>query len=443
MLSERDHTRLSARLCPYRETARRALETADHVIWATSLAITHATQDRLSHTLVGGTAGFEVRRVPEGLSIATDALGTCPLWYARCGDGWAVSPEAKALAAVVPVELRPDEPLRAAGPRAADWSPFTNVSRVPPGCSLTLANGRLLIEGRPLRFDPPRSAEPDRTDWPERLGRTLIDSFVQVVPSNHAIQASDSSTANEPTGAFISGGIDSSIACALARRGGPVASYSLGTRFGDEFEAARNLADGLGCTHREVQFDASMVEQELERVVFQNEVFDGLTAEILVQLSVLYAAAAPSCRRIVTGYGSDLLFDGMLRHAGYMGAVGLTSTAELIERTRWTGELAPFLHWSRGIAAHHVFWTPSVIDVALSVPRELCYVAGVEKHVLREAATRAGLLSRSLAFRGKVGLSDGTGANRLLSNTLGITATYGYDEKSRHCRERLRRLIGG
>ena len=403
-LTDAELARLGERLCPYTEVPTRILETEHHAVWATSLA--SRERERVRNTLVGGTASFELRVEGGALVVATDRLGTCPIWFA---DGL-VSPEAKALAVLRPVELRSEEELLAQGRRPAGWSPYVNVERLPQGAALRLRDDGVETFGEPVRFDVPRSA-PEARDWPAVLGEALVRAYE---PNDAA------------TGAFVSGGIDSSIACALARRHGPVRTFSLGTVHGDEFDEARSLADALGTEHAELQLAADQVPAELERVVFQNEVFCGLTAEIVLQLSVLYGAAADGCRRIVTGYGSDLLFDGMLRHEAYMAAVALETTADLIERTRWTAELAPFVHWSRGLAVEYVFWDEDLMRVALEVPSELCYRDGVEKHVLREAAVRAGLLTEPLAFRAKRGMTDGTAANRLVSEVLGIEDVYGY-----------------
>ncbi len=404
------------------------LETSDNAVWATSL-VEHKGGE-LRSALSFGTAGFEVRVEGGSIVIRTDPLGTCPIWYARAGDAWVVSPEAKAIAAIQPVRLLPDDELLKQGEREADWSPFRNALRLAPGSELRLAEGGAVSTAdSPMRFEladggdrETRSAE----DWTRELGEVLISSY---------------ESANVSTGAFVSGGIDSSIACSLARRDGEVFSYSLGTRHGDEFVPARALADELGCEHKEIHLDHEGVRDEFERVVFQNEIFDGLTAEIVCQLSALYGAAGSDCQRIATGYGSDLLFDGMLRHALYMTAVELQTTPQLIERTRWTGELAPFVNWSRGLAAEHVFWKPEVIELALRVPRELCFVDGVEKHVLRSAAVHGKLLPERLAFRKKVGMTNGTGANKLLSEALGIDDSNGYLEKSERCLELLKRIF--
>ncbi len=403
-------------LCPYVDPPQRVWSAAGLDVWATSLV--RVGEGQLGNRLSGGTADFSVTRDGDGIVVATDPLGTCPIWYMRLGTGWAVSPEVKALAVVASVTLRPEPELLASGPRQADWTPYAQVHRLPPGCALRVSGERTTVQGASPGFV---LASAD-VGAPE-LGQALVQ----------AAQERDAARSDGPraTGAFVSGGIDSSIACALARRRGAVSTFTLGTEYGDEFEGARRLAEALDCKHHESTLEGSEVWAEFRRVVEQNEVFDGLTAEILLQLSALYRAAQGTCSHVVTGYGSDLLFDGMLRHQAYMTAVGLETTTELIERTRWTGELSPFLHWSLGLSVEHVFWHPSVIEQALATPRELAWVDGVEKHVLREAAMSVGLLSRDLAFLPKIGMTDGTAANRLLSEVLDVEAPYGYLGKSR------------
>jgi asparagine synthetase B (glutamine-hydrolysing) len=415
--------RLAARLCPYAGPLRTLLETPSHAVLGTSLA-RRDPDGRVRPALPRGTSAFEIAPEGDALRVSTDPLGTCPVWYARAPGGWCVAPEAKALALLTPLELRPDPELQARGPRPAGWSPFRGAERLVQGASLVL-RGEPRVEGGARAFDVAADGPPG-SDWPAELGRVLAAAF----PDDPA-----------PAAALVSGGIDSSIACALARRRGPVRTFSLGTRHGDEFAPAAELARALGCVHAEVHLDEAGALELFDRAVFENEVFDGLTAEILVQLAALHEAASAECRRVVTGYGSDLLFDGMLHVPVYMQAVGLSTTPELMERTRWTGELAPFCAWSRGLSPLHVFWDPAVIDAALRVPRALCRAGGVEKRVLREAAVRAGLLPADLAFKPKLGLSEGTGANRLLCTALGIEGPHGYGEKSRACSARLRRVL--
>jgi len=424
-LSESELSRLAARLCPYSTPPRRLGELGAHAVWGTPLVEVGPSGFRNS---IGGTASFSLSHSEGALAVATDPMGTCPIWYAKSEQGWIVSPEAKTFGMLMPLELRANIELIRAEARPAGWSPFENVRRLPQGCELILTESEPepVIAGLPVSFDLVAEERSETDDWAQALGDALANSFVPIAGSN---------------GSFVSGGIDSSIACALARRHGAVSTFSLGTEYGDEFSPAAELAEGLGCHHEEIHLGLERARDELDRVVFQNEVFDGLTAEILVQLSVLYEASAGSCTTITTGYGSDLLFDGMLRHAAYMAAIGLSSTTELIERTRWTGEFAPFVHWSHGVGADHVFWKPSVVEQALRVPRHLCWVEGVEKHVLRRGAVVTGLLPEALAFREKKGLTEGTGAHRLLADVLGLDDPYAYGEKSLRCIERLRHVL--
>ena len=430
-LSDRLREAVGARLCPYTGPIERLLQTETHTVWGTSLC--ERERNRVRCRLEGGTSTFELRLDQGGLSVETDPLGTCPVWIApaRESGDWLVSTEAKALALFAPVRLRADAELFAPGARLPGWSPFANVQRLPQGKSLHLVGKCIRSEGSTPGFElgPQQTDASEENEWAHALGSVLLDSF-----RTHEV----------PTGCFVSGGIDSSIACALAcgqASAEPVRTYSLGTDAGNEFATARSLAEHLECNHREVELARSAVLEELDRVVFQNEVFDGLTAEILLQLSTLFGAAQAECERVTTGYGSDLLFDGMLRHTAYMRAVGLETTPELIGRTRWTGELAPFLAWSHGLAADHVFWQVEVMRTALQVPRQLCFVDGVEKHVLREAAVHSKLLPRELAFRSKIGMTEGTGANRVLSDALGLQDSFAYREKSATCSQRLRRIL--
>lgn len=419
-LGERELRALGARACPYDGSLAVRLESASHAVLGTSL--TRTGPAGVAGARNGGTADFAIEPSGQGLVVRTDPLGTLPVWYASTPAGWIAGPEVKVLAAFVDPRPRPSAELLAPGARAPDWSPYERVRRLPPGATLFLGADGPRVEGRPRAFELPRRAG---------FG---VDELA-------AALASAPLAVDEPLGAFVSGGIDSSIGCALGRRRGAVRTYSLGTAHGNEFPAARALAAALGCVHREVELDAADVRATIDRVVFENEVFDGLTVEVLVQLAALSEAARGDCRTILTGYGSDLLFDGMLRHAAYMRAVGLATTPELIERTRWTGELAPFVAWSRGLAFRHVFWEPTIMDAALSLPRELCFVDGVEKSGLRAAAVAAELLPEALAYRRKTGLSDGTGAHHLVSDALGVDETYGYDAKSVALVPRFRALF--
>src|SRR5687768_17535619 len=109
-LAEGQRAALAGRLCPYTGSLSVLLETPSHAVLGTSLVARDA-RGRLRPALPRGTAHFEVAAEGGGLSVETDPLGTCPVWYARAPGGWIIAPEAKALALLAPVELRPEDEL--------------------------------------------------------------------------------------------------------------------------------------------------------------------------------------------------------------------------------------------------------------------------------------------------------------------------------------------
>src|SRR5262249_49079470 len=122
-----------------------------------------------------------------------------------------------------------------------------------------------------------------------------------------------------PWGAFLSGGTDSSTATSMLRPlHSDVRTYTLGTPFGGEYGDAENVARFLGVANTRVLAGEADAASHFDRAVFSNETIDGLTAETLAQLGILAEAASRDVKRVITGYGSDLLFGAMLRHEMYM-----------------------------------------------------------------------------------------------------------------------------
>jgi carbapenam-3-carboxylate synthase len=343
-------------------------------------------------------------------------MGQLPLWR-HDGEGFcAWSPEAKAFVAVAgaaPV-WRPSAEILAVTPRARTHSPYVNLVReLPPGL--------------PPAFAPvaPELALPDFPAASEALAEALLASMDALEPE--AIG-----------GACLSGGVDSSVAVALlAGRRGPFPVYTLGTRLGNEFAEAGELATHLGLPLRKVHLPEERVVDLWSRVVFANEVYDGMSAEILMQVAALCEAAAGGAARLLTGYGSDLLFGGMLSHGAYMEAVGVRDTAGLIERTRWSMELSPFFAWALGVRLVHLYWHPAVVEAAMRIPLSLQQVGGGEKHVLRETAVQRRWLERPHAFRPKIGMTIGTAAHQLLASSLRLPEAYAYPAKSADALRRL------
>lgn len=429
-----DEARLAEWLCPYRGPLDRTPLGAG-TVWTSPL---------VGRSLDGWQIPADTHRPPHaawaalrdegtrGVRFETDPLGTFPLWIAETDAFIAVAAEVKALRALpgFALDFRP-EAWPANRKRPPDYSPYGNVRRVMPGATLYLsADGASHASGGvPLDYRP---------------ARPLVERAQQADALDAALTAAASvmAAAGPGWGAFVSGGIDSSTATALlARRDPTLHTYTLGTEYGDEYADAEQLATHLGSRHRRVFATTEQARAQFDRAVFCNETIDGLTAETLAQLGLLVEAAAADVRRVVTGYGADLLFGSMLRHELYMKVTGVDDLQSLIERTMWSGEFAPFYAWSLGVEIHHLFWDPAVMNAAFRIPPDVNFDGTHEKIVLRQMTVDRGYLRPEHAFRRKTALTDGTQFNRVLSNALGLPGPHAYDGKNAAAIATLRRAL--
>ena len=427
-----DRTRLASLLCPYRGELQR-IELPRGTLFASSLAeVTNGEVSIPAGTRRNAqTAWLHVQIGPDGVRFETDPLGTFPLWVAEDASCLIVTGEVKSLVAVDGFRVA-FEPERwpANRKRPADYSPYANVRRVAPGAVLRVSPDLQLTEQprEPLDYNPTSPiAERDRA---ARLDETLRASARAIAE------------ATGPWGALVSGGIDSSLATALLKRHhDDLRTYTLGTKYANEFSAAAQLAAFVGARHAEVGVSELDAIHQFDRAVFCNETIDGLTAETLAQLGVLLSAAAGSVRRVVTGYGADLLFGSMLRHELYMKVTGVDDLRSLIERTCWSGEFAPFYAWALGIEVHHLFWDPQVMNCAFQIPPEASFDGVREKLVMRSMAVERGYMKAEHAFRDKQALTDGTQFNRLLSEACGLPDKHAYDGKTVRAVATLRQVF--
>jgi asparagine synthetase B (glutamine-hydrolysing) len=425
-----DRARLASLLCPYDGgVAQHAL--AGGTLYASSLADVESARVAIptGTKQTAQTAWLEIRVDAAGAQFETDPLGTFPLWIVEDDSFIAVTCEVKSLRALGFVPAFEPEKWPASRKRPPDYSPYANVRRVVPGAALHVSPGGTIHEDRrsPLVYRPAQMLA--SADQQAELEATLLGSARAIAQ------------AGPNWGAFLSGGIESSMATALLHKHQSLATYTLGTEHGNEYAEAEDLASYLHVSHARVFASQADALEHFERAVFCNETIDGLTAETLAQLSILAKAATGSVRRIITGYGADLLFGSMLRHELYMKVTGVDDLQSLIERTCWSGELAPFYAWSLGIEVHHLFWDPAVMNCAFRIPPEASFDGTREKLVMRSLAVARGYMQETHAFRRKQALTDGTQFNRVLSTALGAGSAHAYDEKNTKAIAALRRVL--
>lgn len=246
------------------------------------------------------------------LMLSRDRIGKKPLLY-TLQPGWIAF--ASELRALLPLEGVSKE----IDCSAIDYylslqyipSPLTifkSIKKLPPAHTLIVENGKVRIErywDLPLRGMPPGSTGP-RPDF-EEAKEALVEKLTE---ATRLRMISD-----VPLGAFLSGGIDSSIVVALMSRlsDRPVNTFSIGFEEAEfsELEYAGEIAKMYGCNHHEFIVKAEMADILPKIAWHYSEPYADPSA-----LPSYYVAQ--QTRKFVTvalnGDGGDENFGGYLRY---------------------------------------------------------------------------------------------------------------------------------
>ena len=246
------------------------------------------------------------------LCIARDRFGKKPLYYAALSEGLYFGSELKCLAAAgVPLEVDPDA-LRLYFQLTYipdPFSPYRAVRKLPPASWLLYENGNLRIE-RYWRPDAPAAHPAPGLNEEETAARLrhLFDEAVRI-----------RMIADVPLGAFLSGGIDSSLvvaSMALQSRE-PVKTFSIGFAEDayNELPWAAMLARKYNTEHHEILVRPNSVDLVSRLVRHFDEPFGDPAA---IPTFIVSEFAVRHVRVALTGDGGDELFAGYTRFARAM-----------------------------------------------------------------------------------------------------------------------------
>jgi asparagine synthase (glutamine-hydrolysing) len=259
--------------------------------------------ESLVHHLIGQFAFAIYDRRTESVFLARDRFGVRPLFYAvKDGDLYFAS-EVKALLASGTVTAAPD-PLgldqvftfwAARAPR----TPFRDVASLPPGCIARWRDGSLRVT-RYYELMYPEATE----ESPNAIAQ-LADLMHDSVRLRMR--------ADVPVGGYLSGGLDSSIVCALAAAASPHQLRTFSVAFEDprfdESQFQRIVAQDLGSRHVVQQIHASDITGTFPDVIRHAE-----TPLIRTSPAPLFLLARLTrehgIKVVLTGEGSDELFLG-------------------------------------------------------------------------------------------------------------------------------------
>jgi asparagine synthase (glutamine-hydrolysing) len=289
------------------------------------------------------------------LVLARDRLGIKPLYVAETADALYFGSELKAVLA------------GANGSRALDWSAvdqyfaytfipqpasiYSGVLQLESGTIATAADGALLERRRYWSLPSSGAAGTDRHEWESEVEHALLRAV-----ESHLVS-------DVPVGAFLSGGVDSSVIVAMMASftDKPVQAFTVGFTnaggaFLDERQYARELAKRYAVEHHEIEVnpDAAAILPEVVEAFDQPFADDSVIPSYYVS-----QATARTVKVAMTGLGGDELFGGYRRHlgtklAGVLDAVpafirtyGVAPLLERVPESRraldWTDHLKRFV----------------------------------------------------------------------------------------------------
>ena len=268
--------------------------------------------DDLVHHLRGMFA-FAVWDIPRkrGL-LARDRLGIKPLFYAQVDDTLLFGSELKAILATNLIQRELDyQALDAFFTFTYIPAPLTiyrNIRKLEPGHLLTY-EARRIEKRRYWNVDfAAVDAQADDRIWLERFGQAIEEAI-----SSHLVS-------DVPLGAFLSGGVDSSLVVALMSRhlNEPVQTFTMG--FGgarnpllDERPLAKSVAERYDC-----QFHEYAVQPDFRKIVGEIvDAFDEPFADDSVIPSYYVSQFTRQQVKVaLSGLGGDELFAGYERYSG-------------------------------------------------------------------------------------------------------------------------------
>ncbi|MGI9531449.1 asparagine synthase B [Lutimonas sp.] len=341
---------------------------------------------------MNGIFGFAIYDVEKDeYFVARDHMGIIPLYIGWDANGtFYVASELKALEGVC-----------------------TKIELFPPGHYLSSKEGEL------VRWY-------DR-DWTEfdavKENQTSIDELHDALEAAvHRQLMSD-----VPYGVLLSGGLDSSVTSALAKKYAEkrvesgdtqeawwprLHSFSVGLEGSPDLAAAQKVADHIGTVHHEIKFTIQEGLDAIKDVIYNLETYDITTIRASTPMYLMARVIkSMGVKMVLSGEGADELFGGYLYfHKAPSAEEFHKETVRKLEKLHMYDCLRAnksLASW--GIEGRVPFLDKEFMDVAMRINPEDKMINGerMEKWVVRKAFEQ--YLPESVAWRQKEQFSDGVG----------------------------------
>jgi asparagine synthase (glutamine-hydrolysing) len=257
----------------------------------------------------------------------------------------------------------------------------------------------------------------DNTSSMDELRKALEDSVHRQLMSD------------VPYGVLLSGGLDSSIVSAIAKKFAAMRietqdqneawwprlhSFAVGLKGSPDLAAAQKVADYIGTVHHEVIFSIQEGLDALRDVIYHLETYDVTTVRASTPMYLLARVIkSMGVKMVLSGEGADEIFGGYLY---FHKAPNARAFHEETVRKLFKLHLYDCLRANKSLAAWGIegrvpFLDKEFMDVAMRLNPEdkMAKNGKMEKWILRK--TFEDILPVSVAWRQKEQFSDGVGYN--------------------------------
>ena len=230
-----------------------------------------------------------------------------------------------------------------------------------------------------------------------------------------------------PYGVLLSGGLDSSIISAIAKKysarrvesGGmqeawwpQLHSFAVGLKGAPDLAKAREVAEFIGTVHHEINYTIQEGLDAVRDVIYFIETYDVTTVRASTPMYLLARVIkSMGIKMVLSGEGADEIFGGYLyfhkapdAKAFHEETVRKLSKLYLYDCLRANKALAAW-----GVEGRVPFLDKEFLDIAMRInpQAKMCPDTTIEKKILREAFED--MLPQSVAWRQKEQFSDGVG----------------------------------
>lgn len=289
----------------------------------------------------------------------------------------------------------------------------TKIELFPPGHYLSSKDGKFV--------------QWYKREWTEY--DAVKDNETSITAIREALQAAvhRQLMSDVPYGVLLSGGLDSSITSAVAKKYAErriesddtqkawypqLHSFSVGLEGSPDLAAARKVADHIGTIHHEIKFTIQEGLDALRDVIYKLETYDVTTIRASTPMYLMARVIkSMGIKMVLSGEGADELFGGYLYFHKAPNAkefheetVRKLSKLHMYDCLRANKSLAAW-----GIEGRVPFLDKEFMDVAMRINPQDKMINGerMEKWVVRKAFED--MLPASVAWRQKEQFSDGVG----------------------------------